>query len=428
MVRPVRFSPRDYDVDPRTGFFPSEPLPRLPEPYEAWEDTFEAARSVVTLRTDESEDAVRKRAQGERWRESVRRMAVQTTGKLRGDIRWLQRAHMVLASIMHFYVHSLPATEPNVIPKAVAIPLVDVSKALAMAPVLTFADTVLWNWEFIDPTKPLSVDNMRYVNNFSGTEAENNFYLSSAAVELKGVEMLEIFERFMNLRHVTEARLVEIIGGDLTRLSKTVGELTKILNSMKESVDPPTFYFSVRPWWAGSTSDPSRPWVMEGVSGSSAMDLGGASAGQSSVMHALDIFLDIDHKLQTKRVPAPTPNNRQADRGFMERMRRYMPGLHREYLEHLRSVREVVSQHPSLKGPYNDAVMALKCLRDDHIKIVALYVVTKSNATPPPQFRKLSEGDVARPAGPARGTGGSEVSTLLKAGRDATQRALLKEN
>lgn len=29
-------------------------------------------------------------------------------------------------------------------------------------------------------------------------------------------------------------------------------------------------------------------------------------------------------------------------------------------------------------------------------------------------------------AGPARGTGGNEVSTLLKAGRDATRRAIIE--
>jgi len=52
-------------------------------------------------------------------------------------------------------------------------------------------------------------------------------------------------------------------------------------------------------------------------------------------MHALDIFLDIDHKLKDRRSPAPSANNKKADLGFMERMRLYMPGKHRDYLEHL---------------------------------------------------------------------------------------------
>ena len=32
------------------------------------------------------------------------------------------------------------------------------------------------------------------------------------------------------------------------------------------------------------------------------------------------------------------------------------------------------------------------------------------------------------PEGKSKGTGGSEVSTLLKAGRDATRRTMLKDN
>jgi len=62
------------------------------------------------------------------------------------------------------------------------------------------------------------------------------------------------------------------------------------------------------------------------VGDSDTLDLSGPSAGQSSVMHALDIFLDIDHKLKDRRSPAPSANNKKADLGFMERMRLYMPG------------------------------------------------------------------------------------------------------
>lgn len=64
---------------------------------------------------------------------------------------------------------------------------------------MTFADTVLWNWELIRPEMPLSADNIRYVNLLSGNETERAFYASSGAIELKGVEMLQIIESFMSL-------------------------------------------------------------------------------------------------------------------------------------------------------------------------------------------------------------------------------------
>ena len=167
----------------------------------------------------------------------------------------------------------------------------------------------------------------------------------------------------------------------------------------------------------------------------SKLDLSGPSAGQSSVMHALDLFLDIDHKLRQRRYPAPSEANKRADHGFMERMRRYMPGKHRDYLEYIADysphIRAVAQDTPAVKEAYNTAVMALKKLRDSHMRIACLYVVTMSRSTTPPvgcpmfAMAERMRREAAK-SGPATGTGGNELSLLLKAGRDATARAVLK--
>ena len=351
------------------------------------------------------------------------------TSDLEYNVRYLQRAHMVLAFILHFYVHSTPTRDGCTtlhIPRSIAIPIVAVSDALGTAPVMTFADTVLWNWELIRPEMPLSADNIRYVNLLSGNETERAFYASSGAIELKGVEMLQIIESFMTLPNVAGHAAISKIARDLSHLKTIIDELTDIFLAIKESVDPKAFYWHCRPWWVGSPSEgSSKPmWVFDGVPEGKVKYAAGPSAGQSSVMHALDIFLDIDHKLQKKRQPAPSEANKKADIGFMDRMRLYMPGLHREYLQYLtaspRSVRDVAQRHPSLRGPYNDVVAALKRLRDIHIRIVTLYVVTQSHSAPPSDIQMKE-----RDGGRARGTGGMEASTLLKHGRDATTRAMI---
>lgn len=62
---------------------------------------------------------------------------------LGNDDRSLQRAHMTLAFIVHFYVHSQPPKSqpgPVTVPRCLAIPLVEASRLLGTAPVLTFAD------------------------------------------------------------------------------------------------------------------------------------------------------------------------------------------------------------------------------------------------------------------------------------------------
>lgn len=342
---------------------------------------------------------------------------------------------------MNFYVHSLPPSDdggPIVVPKTLAIPLVAVSRRLDFAPVLTFADTVLWNWELVDPNQPLSIENMKFVNLFSGTEDERNFYVASAKAELRGVEMLRIIDDYNNLPNLTDLTSISKVSRDLTRLSGMIDDISEIIQSVRPTCDPHVFYWDIRPWYEGSDAKgPNGPgWIYEGVENSGDLDLSGPSAGQSSVMHALDIFLDIDHTLRQKRSPAPTEANKRADLGFMARMRRYMPGKHREYLAYLaaspKSVRDLAQSTPTLREPYDAAVLALKRLRDQHMKIACLYVVTMSRSTQTrgacPVSAMMGRLETARASGkgPVRGTGGNELSLLLKAGRDATRRAVLK--
>jgi len=456
-VADVHPSPAEFDVNINTdtGFFPSRPLPRLPAAFEIWEAALEVARECLVL-GDNDWDLNKTRA-GERWRASIvsvstrlstcdpklmiEQWPVISTDVLQSDLRLLQRAHMVLAWLVNFYVHSMPpsTSESIIVPRALAVPLVEVSRVLRIAPILTFADTVLWNWELVNPYLPVSVDNMRFTNLFSGTEDERNFYATSARAELAGVEMLHIINDYSKLPNITDMTSISKISRDLSKLTAIIEELNGIIQSVRSVVDPHVFYWEIRPWYEGSQAKgPTEPgWVYEGVGDSDTLDLSGPSAGQSSVMHALDIFLDIDHKLKDRRSPAPSANNKKADLGFMERMRLYMPGKHRDYLEHLgsmsRPIRQLAMQTPALREPYDTAVMALKKLRDLHIRIACLYIVSMSRSAPPvgcgcPVVAMMAKLEKERATGPSRGTGGNEVALLLKAGRDATRRAVLKDN
>lgn len=69
--RHVGFSPRDFDVDPHTGFFPPQPLPKLPRGYSIWEEALAEAPEVLCLAENESEDALAKRPGGDKWRKMV---------------------------------------------------------------------------------------------------------------------------------------------------------------------------------------------------------------------------------------------------------------------------------------------------------------------------------------------------------------------
>ncbi|KAI0672913.1 Indoleamine 2,3-dioxygenase [Trametes maxima] len=331
--------------------------------------------------------------------------------------------------IQHYYIHSLPPPQqrgtPVVIPGPLSSALREVSRKIDMPPILTFADIVLWNWELVNPELPVSLNNMRFLTLFSGTETERNFYILSAAAELRGAEMLRIFERFMNLSCPNERSAIATIQRDLDRLVVIVNELSDILQGARETIDPHSFYWTVRPWWKGS--DDAAPWIFEGAPANATFDLEGASAGQSSVMHALDIFLDVDHALKRDRLPAPSPENRRADTGFMEKMRRYMPAEHRAYLTQLmrRSVRPVADGTPSLVDHYDAAVDALKRFRDGHIRIGTLYIISQARSSPPASMGGPEA--FKQQVGRSRGTGGNPVGILLKAGRDATLRTAINK-
>lgn len=360
--------------------------------------------------------------------------------ELKRDKQLLRRAHKVLAYLTHFYAHSIPdQTEGSIIiPRSLATPLLEVSAILRIAPVLTFADTVLWNWDLVNPDLPVTEENIKFgVELFSGTEDERNFWFGNARVELLGVEVLHIINEYHNLPNVSDLASICKINRLLTRLAAVVRQIEASMNSMRELVDPSTFYWQVRPWFNGSDSGTGPTWVYEDGPDASTLDLSGPSAGQSSIMHTLDIFLDVDFKLKKRRYPAPSDANKRTDVSFMERMRRYMPGEHRDYLSHLsnssRPVRDLAQSTPAVREQYNALVSSLKKLRDSHMRIACLYIITMSRSTkiPPgcPVFAMMRRMERQQnQAGHATGTGGMELSLLLKSNRDATARTAIKSS
>ena len=332
----------------------------------------------------------------------------------------------MLAWLVQYYAHSIPTdgSEPIRIPKSLAVPLVRVSSILRIAPILTFADTVLWNARPTDPRRPLSINNIYFENSFSGTEDERNFYKTSASAELGAVEAVQIIHRYLNLDDPRDRINESGLRSDLVRLKVILEELTELMGDVKEAVDPRVFYWQVRPWFNGSGSGGGQRWVYEGVAESAVVDTSGPSAGQSPIMHAIDAFLEVDHRLLG--CPIPSVRKLHGDLAFMDRMRRYMPGSHRDFLERLDdipvTIKKVAMERSSLREAYNDAVKALKRLRDIHIRIACLYIISMARSQPPDGLRRReTQGlDVAV------GTGGNHVASLLKAGRDATQRAILE--
>lgn len=446
----------DFDVDVRTGFMPPEPpVKRLPSQYDVWEQALWSARGEgrvgQSLRLGESQREKYIGSKEEAWRTGIQEMPILSITPLRDSVPKLRRAHVVLTFLMHFYVHSQPPSTDSSqnIPASIAAPLLQVCPLLGLPPILTYADTVLWNSHPANVSRPPSILQNDYVTSletFTNTTDEAHFYLTSARCDLAGVEALSLMRASLD-----EAFMADNVA--LTRLTKYLHELAKqidiisdIIMSVQKGCDPGVFYHIIRPWFKGGDANgpDSLGWIFAGVddetakrrpsltgleenvtstaehrstsalastsaasaSSSSSGDtqpqnnhvgkgrkFSGPSAGQSSLIHAIDCFLTVDHAASTAAA-AEDGKTASAEQTFMTRMLQYMPQPHRSFLHHLQQVPHPVrslvlankENRPALAAAYDEALTSLKRLRDRHMRIASMYIIQQARRPPTPEL------------------------------------------
>ncbi|KXN87276.1 Indoleamine 2,3-dioxygenase [Leucoagaricus sp. SymC.cos] len=431
---------------------PQPPLTRLPSTWEPWESLLDEAAAADLQVGDKLDLTNEDAARAERWRLQVRQGPVSLLPVVDAwNIALCMRAHLVLAFLQQFYVQSLPTyVSPIIIPRSIAIPLLRISRTLDLPPILTYSDTVLYNWH-VDPTRDIPTENdkeglptpetVRTHTMFTNTIDEEEFYLCSARIELRGVEALELMRMMMDEMFVGDAIAIHRISGYLKRMTSVIDNIRTLLLDVKKLCRPDIYYNVVRPWLRGEDSDAGkRKWIFEGVDeNQQPAELSGPSAGQSALVHVLDIYLGVDHQASA------TPQKPS----FMNRMQIYMPRNHRLFLNHLaanpRPLRAFVmrSQDQEMIDVYNRAVVTLKELRDAHMIITTLFVVGPARRAARAalerkeremEMEKLvadgeeSSGDAAKSKDDTlRGTGGTDLVKFLKDTRTRTTEAVIQK-
>ncbi|XP_036694456.1 indoleamine 2,3-dioxygenase 2 isoform X4 [Balaenoptera musculus] len=203
----------------------------------------------------------------------------------------------------------------------------------------------------------------------------------------------------------------------LQRLRISIQDITRALGQMHDYVDPDIFYSVIRIFFSGWKDNPAMPagLLYEGVS-KEPLNYSGASAAQSSVLHAFDEFLGVRHSKES------------AD--FLHRMRDYMPPSHRAFIEEIHSapsLRDHIlsSGNSELLTAHNQCVEALAALRSYHLAMVTKYLIT---AAPKAKGRRTSHLPGPPQALEDRGTGGTAVVRFLKSVRDKTLEAILHQS
>jgi indoleamine 2,3-dioxygenase len=286
----------------------------------------------------------------------------------------------------------------------------------------------LYNWthkissEAAVPTP----NDLRFQTLFSGLTDEEEFYLCSARIELRGVELLELMRATMDETFVGDAIAVRRITDYIQQMASVIKQLKALLLDVRKNCDPETYYGEIRPWFRGEDADiQKREWVFEGLGEYPELqrpkELSGPSAGQSSLIHVLDIFLGVDNR-------SPSSSGKPS---FLARMQSYMPRDHRLFLNHLslnpRPLRQFVlsADDPRLLQVYNATVLALKEFRDAHMIIATLYIVGPARRAAKALRKDGEDTWGSFEHKPPMGTGGTDLVKFLKDVRNRTTEMLI---
>ncbi|XP_008576710.1 PREDICTED: indoleamine 2,3-dioxygenase 2 [Galeopterus variegatus] len=321
-------------------------------------------------------------------------------------------AHLVLSFITMGYVWQEGNTQPEeVLPRNLALPLVEVSRNLGLPPILVHSDLVLTNWTKKNAEGPLEIGNLETIISFPGGESLRGFILVTALVETAAVPGIKALVQAVNaILQTSQDTLLQA----LQQLRLSIEDITRTLGQMHDYVDPDIFYAVIRIFLSGWKDNPAMPvgLIYEGVC-TEPLKYSGGSAAQSTVLHAFDALLGVRHS--------------KASADFLYRMRDYMPPSHKAFVEEIHaapSLRDYVLScgHGCLLTAYNQCLEALAALRSYHVTVVTKYLITaaakakgrRPNPLPrPPQALEFT------------GTGGTAALSFLKSVRDKTLEAIL---
>ncbi|KAF6803541.1 indoleamine -dioxygenase pyrrole -dioxygenase [Colletotrichum sojae] len=414
------FSFEKYAIT-QNGFLPADaPLKVLPDPYYApWEKVIQHLPALL---------------KAGKLRSDVDSLPVLSTDKLRTEAEW-RRAYVILTFFTHAYVWGGEKAE-EVLPPAVSVPLLRVSKHLEVPPVATYAGLNLWN--FLSRTDDFAdLESLESLHTFTGTRDEAWFYLVSVAMEAQGAR---IMTDMMNALESIKTRDYDTITRALEGLSANIRKIGALLERMYEHCDPMVFFYEIRPFLAGSKNMaaaglPNGVFYDEGEGRGSWQQLRGGSNGQSSLIQFLDIVLGVEHTSEGNSNPhvSKAALNHKATPAFHQEVRDYMPGPHKRFLEHvtrLGSIREFAKlpastpEQERFREAYQAATKTMTEFRNKHLQIVTRYIVLPSkrqyNAA---KVDLASASSVKDKDEQLTGTGGTALMPFLKQTRDETLQA-----
>uniref|UniRef100_A0A914UNV1 Indoleamine 2,3-dioxygenase n=1 Tax=Plectus sambesii TaxID=2011161 RepID=A0A914UNV1_9BILA len=379
---------KEFRISESVGFVLECPAVELPAKFAAWAQICDSMPTLVEKHT---------------VREAIGRMPLIDSSSIE-TYEQLRLAHLLLATLAAGYIWHAGEREASAfIPRQIAVPFWEISERLGTKPCVTHLTACLANWRLVDPTGPISALNMRLIA-FRFIEDFGNewFFLNTAQMEIDFAPVLiEMIRACARSERVTDRNAQQAQHLAVTRaldvLAHTLHKSTATLRDMRLHLRPDVFYHGFRRFMAGFSRgiyEQQGGIIFEGVDGIGPQKFDGGSAAQSSTLQAADSFLGVKH--------------RGAEAEFLLEQRNYMPPEHKRFLEFLdrkSPVQRLLPTSQALKCSFDNCMDALVVFRNQHIQIVASYIIAQ---------RKTDENSVLA----QHGTGGTGFVAFLKAIRD----------
>jgi indoleamine 2,3-dioxygenase len=287
------------------------------------------------------------------------------------------------------------AEPPRHLPANLAKPMVEIAERLGQAPLLPYSGYVLDNWARIDKAAPLSLDNVRMVQNFAGGEDENWFVLIHVAIEQEAGVLLDNAVQLIAGCEAGDAARCEAL---LVEMNEAWERIYAHFKRMPERCDPYVYFHRVRPWIHGWANNPALNGglVYEGLYDGQPQALRGQTGSQSSIVPAMDALFGVKHSDDPLKA-------------FLDELHHYRPVPHRRFIEDIGArsqLRDFVagSGSQSLKDAFNANLEQVARFRTRHLEYAASYINKQAGSIPG------NDPDV--------GTGGTPFMKYLKKHRD----------
>jgi indoleamine 2,3-dioxygenase len=241
----------------------------------------------------------------------------------------------------------------------------------------------------LDENKPIRLDNLATMIQFYGGLDESWFYLVTVEIEQIGAPAIPLVLEAMDF---TAAGLFLEATTVLEKVNTILSEILVSLQKIYDHCDPYVFFLRVRPFLGSFEILDFRG------TGLPPQNLHGASAAQSSLLQFFDAAFGINY-------------DNENTKNYLLLMRKHMPEKHASFLtfiEKTSTLRTDVLKNHALHEVYKKCIQRLIEFRNEHLKIVALYIMKQAK-----EMNKSS-----------KGTGGTSPMVFLKSVRNQNKEVL----